>query len=153
MTVIKYVRCILLHIILSAHMVVAMSESRNELTNPVKRFPSISNLLGTCTLESSGGDDGPAFAAAILSDQCSTVNIPAGTTLSIASPLNTTATYNKHISLMGTLSFTNDTVSLYLTADASTDAEPHCVRRTGSDIHSNSHINMPQYVSFICRHN
>lgn len=65
----------------------------------------------TCTLKSSGDDDGPAFAAALLSAKCLTVDIPAGTTLNIASPLNTTQTNNKHISLQGTISFKDDTVS------------------------------------------
>jgi hypothetical protein len=101
--------CILSDILFSAGVVVAF-----DLTNIVERFPSISKRLETCTLEASGGDDGPPFAAAILSDQCSTINIPVGTTLSIASPVNTTATYNKLISLMGTLSFTDDTVSAHL---------------------------------------
>jgi galacturan 1,4-alpha-galacturonidase len=145
MTVINFVHSVLLNFILSACIVVAVSSGGKELTHTVKRFPSISNLLGTCTLTSSGGDDGPAFAAAILSDQCSTVNVPSGTTLSIASPLNTTAAYNKNISLGGTLSFTNDTVSpyTYLTAYESTYMELSYFRRTGSNIHSNSLTKMP----------
>lgn len=65
----------------------------------------------TCTLTSSGGDDAPALGAAILSPKCLTVNIPVGTTLNIASPLNTTKAANKHISLQGTISFKDDTVS------------------------------------------
>jgi galacturan 1,4-alpha-galacturonidase len=67
----------------------------------------------TCTLESSGGDDAPALASAITSKSCFVVEIPVGTTLNIASPLKTTATYNKHISLKGTISFTNDTVRAF----------------------------------------
>ncbi|KIM82178.1 glycoside hydrolase family 28 protein [Piloderma croceum F 1598] len=109
MMVIKFVRCVLLDVILLACIVPAVSSSGSDFTSTVKRFPSISNLDGICTLTNSSGDDGPAFTAAILSDQCSTVNIPAGTTINIASPLNTSATYNKHISLAGTLSFTDDT--------------------------------------------
>jgi galacturan 1,4-alpha-galacturonidase len=102
--VIKFLPCTLLHTILLAGLVT------NAVAKPT--FPSILISSGTCTLKSSGGDDGPAFAAAILSRQCPTVRISAGTTLTIASPLNTTAVYNKHISLAGTLSFTDDTVGL-----------------------------------------
>jgi hypothetical protein len=146
MALIKFMRCALLDLIFAAYFVVAISSERHKLIHTVKRFPSISRALGTCTLKSSGGDDGPAFAAALVSDQCSTVTIPAGTTLSIASPLKTTATNNKHISLAGTLSFTNDTVSYLTFYYAFADTEVCCVRRTGNNIRSNSLIKMPQYV-------
>ena len=151
MMVIKFVRCVLLDAILLACIVAAVSSSGSDFTNTVKRFPSISNLDGTCTLTSSGGDDGPAFAAAVLNNQCSTVNIPAGTTIIIASPLNTTATYNKHILLAGTLSFTNDTVSTYLTDHPFTNTERYCVRLTGNNIRSSLLTKTPPYVPFICR--
>lgn len=148
--VIKFVRCVLLDVILLTYIVAAVSSSGSDF-NTVKRFPSISNLHGTCTVKSSGGDDGPALTAAILSDHCSTVNIPAGTTINIASPLNTTATYNKHISLAGTLSFTNDTVGPYLTDHAFANTELYCVRPTGNNIRSSLLTKTPQYAPFICR--
>ncbi|KZV67880.1 glycoside hydrolase family 28 protein [Peniophora sp. CONT] len=59
-----------------------------------------------CTLSASGDDDGPAFAAAVRS--CDTTVIPKGTTLSVGSALNLTGLTNKHISLEGTIKFTDD---------------------------------------------
>jgi galacturan 1,4-alpha-galacturonidase len=70
-------------------------------------FASLALLLGSylaaalqdasCTLSTSGGDDGPAFVAAALSSSCPTVTVPVGTTLSIATKMNMTGLSNKHI--------------------------------------------------------
>ncbi|EIM80548.1 glycoside hydrolase family 28 protein [Stereum hirsutum FP-91666 SS1] len=68
------------------------------------------NSRGTdasCSLTASGGDDAPAFLNAVKS--CDTTTIPLGTTLSIATPLNMSGLQDKHISVEGTIRFTNDT--------------------------------------------
>ena len=51
----------------------------------------------TCTLNASGGDDGPAFVSAVLNTSCSTVEIPSGTTLNISSPLDMTGAQDTQI--------------------------------------------------------
>ncbi len=50
-----------------------------------------------CTLTASGSDDAPAFLKAAADSSCSTVTIPAGTTLSIETKMNMTSLLNKHI--------------------------------------------------------
>jgi hypothetical protein len=49
----------------------------------------------SCTLSASGGDDAPSFVTAVQS--CSTVIIPASTTLNISSKMNMTGLSNKLI--------------------------------------------------------
>lgn len=61
-----------------------------------------------CALHASGRDDAPAFLAAVHDASCSTVSIPRGTTLNIASRLNMTGLENKHISVEGTIKFSAD---------------------------------------------
>ncbi|KAF5392805.1 hypothetical protein D9757_000921 [Collybiopsis confluens] len=60
----------------------------------------------SCTLTASGGDDAPQFLAATTS--CSTVTIPAGTTLNIETRLNMTGRSNLNINLQGTIRFNPD---------------------------------------------
>ncbi|KAI9346731.1 glycoside hydrolase family 28 protein [Zopfochytrium polystomum] len=48
-----------------------------------------------CNLAASGGDDGPALAAALKS--CATVTVPAGVTLAINTALDTTGLANVHL--------------------------------------------------------
>ncbi|KAJ6582833.1 pectin lyase fold/virulence factor [Mycena sp. CBHHK59/15] len=57
----------------------------------------------SCTLVARGGDDSPHFLNAMQA--CSTVVIPASTTLNISTRLNMTGLRNKHIKLEGTLRF------------------------------------------------
>ncbi|KAJ7594964.1 glycoside hydrolase family 28 protein [Mycena floridula] len=57
----------------------------------------------SCTLVASGGDDAPQFLAAMKS--CSTVIIPATTTLNISTRLNMTGLDNKTLNLAGTVRF------------------------------------------------
>ncbi|KAI0764410.1 glycoside hydrolase family 28 protein [Trametes elegans] len=61
-----------------------------------------------CTLSASGRDDSPAFLAAVAEMSCSTVTVPSGTTLSIQSKLNMTGTFDKHISVQGTIKINPD---------------------------------------------
>lgn len=49
----------------------------------------------SCTITTSGGDDGPAFVDAV--QRCDTVTIPAETTLSIATRMDMTGLNNKNI--------------------------------------------------------
>ncbi|OBZ69746.1 putative exopolygalacturonase X [Grifola frondosa] len=65
-------------------------------------------VSGTCTLSSSGSDDAPAFLSAAFDPACSTVVIPAKTTLNIESKVNMTGLQNKHINLQGTIKFNPD---------------------------------------------
>ncbi|KAJ7904790.1 glycoside hydrolase family 28 protein [Mycena leptocephala] len=62
-------------------------------------------LAQSCTLAAlgSGKDDSPQFLTAMQA--CSTVVVPAGTTLNISTRLNMTGLSNKHLSLSGTLRF------------------------------------------------
>ncbi|KAI5123826.1 hypothetical protein M0805_009118 [Coniferiporia weirii] len=62
----------------------------------------------TCPLWASGGDDAPIFLAAVLSPLCSTIEIPAGTTLNIKTKMDMTKAQDKHILLKGTIKFNPD---------------------------------------------
>ncbi|KAI0067607.1 glycoside hydrolase family 28 protein [Artomyces pyxidatus] len=53
-----------------------------------------------------GRDDGPAFARAV--ERCETVVVPKGETIVIATALNMTGLRDKHISMEGTIKFTDD---------------------------------------------
>ncbi|KAJ7270853.1 glycoside hydrolase family 28 protein [Mycena rebaudengoi] len=59
-----------------------------------------------CTLTASGGDDSPQLLTAMQA--CSTVVVPVGTTLNIATRLNMTNLSNKHLNLQGTIRFKPD---------------------------------------------
>ncbi|KDQ56478.1 glycoside hydrolase family 28 protein [Jaapia argillacea MUCL 33604] len=67
---------------------------------------AVGAVASSCTLSASGGDDGPAFVAAVQS--CDTVIIPQSTTLNVSTPMNMTGLSNKHISLQGTVMFPPD---------------------------------------------
>lgn len=64
----------------------------------------------SCTLTASGGDDAPSFVTAVQS--CSTVTIPASTTLNISSKMNMTGLSNKQINLEGTIKI-NDNINYW----------------------------------------
>jgi hypothetical protein len=57
-------------------------------------FP-VDESATSCTLAASGGDDAPSFVKAVQS--CSTVTIPASTTLNISSKMDMTGVSNKLI--------------------------------------------------------
>ncbi|THH18670.1 hypothetical protein EW146_g2337 [Bondarzewia mesenterica] len=66
----------------------------------------VQGMRSTCTLEASGGDDAPAFVRAIRT--CDTIVIPQHTTISVATRMDMTGVSNKHISVQGTVKFTDD---------------------------------------------
>ena len=51
----------------------------------------------SCTLTASGSDDGPALLAAMANSACSTVVVPASTTLNIETRLNMTGVQDKNL--------------------------------------------------------
>ncbi|KAI9320295.1 pectin lyase fold/virulence factor [Zopfochytrium polystomum] len=69
-------------------------------------FSAATDAATTCTLSASGGDDGPALAAALKG--CATVTVPSGVTLAIKTALNTTGLANVHLSLQGTIQFSGN---------------------------------------------
>ncbi|KAF9478122.1 glycoside hydrolase family 28 protein [Pholiota conissans] len=86
--------------------VVANGPSFKPFFRPPFNFPKNPENKETCTLKASGGDDAPRFLKAV--QECTTVTVPASTTLSIQTRMNMTGLRDKHIQLEGTLKFTDN---------------------------------------------